>query len=81
MLGIFLPISLLGCAANPERPEPVVVTKVEKERVPLALVVPCTKSQIQGKTYEDAIKLAEQRGKDIDACNAQLKDIENWSKQ
>ena len=76
---VYLALCLLpllnGCAS-----EPIIVTKVERERVPESLLVPCSKSQLEANpTYESAINLAEARGRDVDECNARLADIRKWS--
>ena len=55
------------------------VTKTQTLKVPGSLLSPCPKSEIQGKTYQDAIELAINRGKDLDECNKRLEDIRRWS--
>lgn len=72
--GIFLTLSLNGCSTLP-----ILQTKVEKQRVPESLLVPCAKSDLEEKTYGGAIALAEARGLDVDACNERLNDIRKWS--
>lgn len=42
------------------------------------MLTDCPKSSLEGLTYEDAIILAEKRGKDIDECNKQLGAIRKW---
>jgi hypothetical protein len=64
---------LNGCAT-----EPVTVTKTVREEVPAALLSPCPKPK-GAVTYEDAVRLAEERGVAIDECNARLGDIRKWS--
>lgn len=65
---------LPGCAT--ER----LVTKTEVQKVPEALLIACPKSSLgDHATYLDVFKLAEQRGKEVDACNDQLNAIRQWS--
>lgn len=65
---------LPGCAT--ER----LVTKTEFQKVPEALLVACPKTGLaEHPTYLDVFKLAEARGKDVDACNQQLDAIRKWS--
>lgn len=64
-----------GCATDPVAPQ----IRVELQRVPEALLTPCSKTTWLGGTYQDAIELAIARGKDIDDCNARLEDIRKWS--
>ena len=67
---------LPGCAT--ER----LVTKTEVQKVPEALLAACSKSQLaEHATYLDVFKLAEARGRDVDACNEQLAAIRKWSAQ
>lgn len=65
---------MVGCAiggcATPE-----IVTQHVLTPIPAALLSPCPKSELQGKTYQDAIALAISRGKDIDECNKRFEDI------
>lgn len=58
--------------------DPVTVTKTVREEVPAALLSPCHKSS-GARTYEDAVKLAEKRGAELDECNKRLGDISRWS--
>jgi hypothetical protein len=64
-----------GCSTAPT------VTKTELQRVPAALLSPCGKSELEEQTYEGGLKLAENRGRDLDECNARLEDIRKWSAQ
>lgn len=73
MIGTFLILTASGCSN-----QPIVTTKTEVQKVPAALLSPCPKSG-GAKTYSDAIKLAEERGKELDFCNERLKAIEQWS--
>jgi hypothetical protein len=73
LLVLCLPPLLSGCAT-----EPVTVTKTVREEVPAALLSPCPKAS-GAKTYEDAIRLAEERGVQLDECNKRLGDISRWS--
>ena len=66
---------LNGCGTNP------IVTKLEKQRVPQSLLVPCPKSDLERNTYLGAIELAERRGLDVDECNARIEDVRKWSEQ
>lgn len=76
MIALCLLPSLSGCATDP-----VIVTKTERERVPDSLTVSCPKSELSGDTYQAAIELAINRGKDVDECNSRLEDIRKWSAQ
>jgi len=73
LAAISLPVTLQGCAT-----EPITLTKTIREEVPAALLSPCHKSS-GAKTYQDAIRLAEIRGAEIDECNKRLDDIARWS--
>jgi hypothetical protein len=73
LLVLSLPVTQSGCAT-----EPVTVTKTVREEVPAALLSPCPKAS-GAKTYEDAIRLAEERGVQLDECNKRLGDISRWS--
>lgn len=74
MIALSLMGLLAGCAT-----EPLTLTKVERQKVPASLLVPCPKTSLDGKTYQSAIELAIARGKDLDECSKRLKDIEQWS--
>lgn len=67
---------LNGCASDP-----VITSRIEIQRVPESLTVPCQKSILSEKTYQGAIALAEARGKDLDECSARMADIRKWSAQ
>jgi hypothetical protein len=73
LLAIFLTNLLSGCAT-----EPITVTQTVREEVPAALLSPCPIAK-GAKTYEDAIRLAEERGVQLRECNERLKDIAKWS--
>lgn len=65
---------LSGCATDP-----VVVSKVEIQRVPEALTVACPVPSMEGNTYQAAIELALARGMALAECNKRLEDIRRWS--
>jgi len=66
---------LTGCAT----PDPIIQTQTEIQRIPAALLTPCVKSTLSGKTYQDAIELAIARGKELSECAQRIEDIRAWS--
>jgi hypothetical protein len=73
LLAAFLIPTLNGCAS-----EPVTVTNTVREEVPAALLSPCPIAS-GASTYEEAIRLAEERGLQLRECNKRLDDIRRWS--
>lgn len=67
--------SLSGCAT----PDPLVVTKTEKDRVPESLLVPCPVSVLNGNSYQAAIEMALGLKADLAECQKRLDDIRAWS--
>ena len=76
MIGTCLLPFLSGCATDP-----VVVERVELQRVPAALTVACPVPAIEGSTYQAAIELALALKGSLVECNARLEDIRKWSAQ
>lgn len=73
LIALSLMSTLNGCAT------PQTVTKTELQRVPATLLSPCPLSELESKTYEGAILLAERRAQDVAECNKRLEDIRRWS--
>ena len=67
---------LNGCATDP-----VIVSRIEVQRVPEALTVACPISEIAGSSYQAAIELALALRGDLAECNRRLEDIRRWSAQ
>ena len=71
-IGICLLPLLSGCQTASVR--------LEKQRIPEALLVPC-EIPYGARTYGEAIILAERRGLALTECNKRLEDIRRWSAQ
>lgn len=78
-MSVLIALSLLQSLNACSTPEPLIVTKTEKERVPGSLLVPCPASVLGEKTYQGAIELALALKADIAECNRRLDDIRAWS--
>jgi hypothetical protein len=65
---------LTSCAVDP-----VIETRIELQRVPEALLVPCPISSLSDSTYQGAIELALALRLDLAECNKRLGDIRDWS--
>ena len=78
IVAVLIALSLLSTLTACES-VPVTVTKTELQRVPATLLSPCPLSELENKTYEGAILLAEKRAADIRECNKRLEDIRRWS--
>jgi hypothetical protein len=75
LLALCLMQLLNGCST----PEPLIVTKTEKEIVPDSLLVPCPTSDLEQKTYQGAIELALALKADLKECQKRLDDIRAWA--
>jgi hypothetical protein len=64
---------LTSCAVDP-----VIETRIELQRVPEALLVPCPISSLSDSTYQGAIELALALRLDIADCNKRFDDIRRW---
>ena len=55
------------------------MTRYVTKPIPESLLADCTKSELEGNTYQAAIDLAINRGKDLDACNQRIKGIREYN--
>jgi hypothetical protein len=69
----FLAPWLTSCAVDP-----VIESRIELQRVPEALLVPCPISSLSDSTYQGAIELALALRLDIADCNKRFDDIRRW---
>ena len=73
---VLIALSLLPFLTSCATPQ--IVTEHVQVPVPGSLLLPCPKSELAGQTYQDAIQLAINRGKDLDECNQRFQDIRKY---
>lgn len=74
LIAISLLQSLSGCASDP-----IIQTRVEVQRIPESLTVPCPVSQLGSQTYQGAIELALSLKQDLVECNRRMEEIRAFS--
>jgi hypothetical protein len=75
LIAACLSLLLTGCETVPM----VTELKVELQRVPESLLVPCPISSLGDPTYQGAIELALTLRGELAECNRRLDDIRRWS--
>lgn len=76
----FLVLCLMPFLGGCANLDPILTTKVVFQPIPESLLLPCTKSELEGDTYQAAIQLAINRGKDLEECSKRFDDIRDFTK-